>query len=150
MPTLAPVISSSLLVSSNATSGPAACPRVAPLAMITEVVKVGLVPKTAAPAPVSSERTPASWALVVAAKTLRLSDVAGIVAVAFGKVRTPASPAAVKVIVRLTVRVLPSARVRVAPVAGAGRATLLIEGAVGPPSPRGGGGGGGGERGGPG
>src|SRR3990167_4930756 len=76
-PTLAPVISSSLLVSSNATSGPAACPRVAPLAMITEVVKVGLVPKTAAPAPVSSERTPASWALVVAAKTLRLSDGAG-------------------------------------------------------------------------
>lgn len=95
------------------------------------VVKEGEVPKTRAPLPVSSEMTPSNWADVVAANTERLLAVYATV---------PPPPKAtdeasvpVKVRVLLAVKVLPSAIVRVAAVAGAVMVTLLTVVAVATP-----------------
>lgn len=57
----------------------------------TGAIKVGPLLKTARPVPVSSLSTPANWALVVAAKTLRLLAVRASVPEASGAVRTLAA-----------------------------------------------------------
>src|SRR4051812_18263300 len=59
--------------------------KLASLAMVG-VVKVGLVPNTKTPEPVSLEMTPANWALVVEAKTERLLLVTAMVLSASGSV----------------------------------------------------------------
>lgn len=89
------------------------------------VVKVGLVAKTKAPVPVSSEMTPASCADVVAANWLRLPPVYATVPPAPNATEEPSVP--VNVSVLLAVSVFPSAIVSVDPVAGAVNATLLID-----------------------
>src|SRR3990167_7742102 len=103
---------------------PVAAPR-------TGVTRVGVSAKTKAPDPVSSEITPSSSAEVVAAKTDNLLLV---------YVTVPPAPKAtdelsvpVKVKVLEAVKVLPSAIVKVAEVAGAVRVSLLIVVAVATP-----------------
>ena len=73
-----------------------------PLVKVTEVgvprtgvTSVGEVPNTASPDPVSSDRTPASWAEVVAAKAERLLAVKATVPVVAGRVMVTDPAAAV-------------------------------------------------------
>jgi hypothetical protein len=98
----------------------------------TGVVRVGLVPNTREPDPVSSEITPANSLEVVAAKADSLLAVYATVPPVPNATEEPSVP--VKVRVFDAVKVLPSAIVRVDPVAGAVMATLLIDVAAATPN----------------
>jgi hypothetical protein len=99
--------------------------------VIVGVTKAGLVANTKEPEPVSLEMTPANSALVVAAKALNLLAVYATVPPVPKATELASVPVRVRVL--LAVRVLPSAIVRVAEVAGAVIATLFILVAVATP-----------------
>ena len=96
------------------------------------VTRVGLVAKTSEPEPVSSLITPANSAEVVAACTDNLSLVYTTVPPVPKATELASVPVKVKVL--LAVKVLPSAIVKVEPVAGVVIATLLILVAVATPN----------------
>lgn len=104
-------------------------PPAAPMVML--VGNTGAVANTTRPVPVSSEITPANSAEVVAANTLNLFAVYATVPPVPNATELESVPVNVKVFDE--VKVLPSAMVRVALVAGAVTATLLIDVAVATP-----------------
>ncbi len=98
------------------------------------VMKVGELLNTKRPEPVSSEITPASSADVVAANTLSLFPVVVNVPAVGNVTLVAAVVVSVKLLAPEVAKVDPSAKVKVADVAGAVKATLLILVAVATPS----------------
>ena len=100
----------------------------------TGVIKVGVLLKTTRPVPLSSDITPANWADVVAANTLKLLPVVVNVPASGNVTLEAAVVVSVKLKAPAVTKVDPSANVKVAAVAGAVNATLLILVAVATPN----------------